>query len=205
MGFLPEAMRNYLLRLGWSHGDEEIIPTQKAIEWFSNFETIGRSPARFDMDKLTHLNGHYMRLRPNGDLVQLIEPFLGAVPFVVKKRIEQGMDGLKERAKTLLDLAYGAQVYVDVQHDDNKAKTFITDENREMIRHIINGLNNQSLFVHDALQDMLKQLAKDLGRKMGDLAQPVRVALTGRTVSPSIFDVMEVLGKDETLKRLEGF
>lgn len=205
MGFLPEAMRNYLLRLGWSHGDEEIIPTEKAIDWFSNLETIGRSPARFDMDKLTHLNGHYIRLCPNTDLLQLLETFLGSVPAVAKKRIEQGMNGLKERAKTLVELAHGAQVYVAVQHDDDKAKTFITAENQELMTQVIRCLKGQASFTHDALQDMLKQLSKDMGRKMGDLAQPIRVALTGRTISPSIFDMMEVLGKEETLKRLDGF
>ncbi len=205
MGFLPEAMCNYLLRLGWSHGDDEIISQEKAIEWFSNLGHIGKSPARFDTDKLTHLNGHYMRLRPNSELMDLIKPMMGNVSKEALSHIEHGMNGLKERAKTLVELAHGAQVYVAVQDDDDKAKAFKTAVNQDLLKHVVERVAAQSDFTHDALQDMLKTLALELGRKMGDLAQPVRVALTGRTVSPSIFEVMEVLGKEKTLERLTAF
>ncbi|MBY0280644.1 MAG: glutamate--tRNA ligase [Alphaproteobacteria bacterium] len=209
MGFLPEAMRNYLLRLGWGHGDEEIIPTEKAIEWF-DLPAIGRSPARFDTAKLTHINAHYIRNYDNRELAKLIIPFLtdlfGEVPS--KDQLDlltKGMNGLKERAKTLIELAESALIYFKVQPHDEKALKFCSDDHKKLIQKVILKLQSLNAFDHDIVANTIRNAAEENGIKLGDLAQPLRVALTGRTVSPSIFEMMEVLGKDETLKRLEAF
>lgn len=209
MGFLPEAMRNYLLRLGWGHGDEEIISTQQAIEWF-DLPAIGRSPARFDTAKLTHINAHYIRHHDNHRLTCLIIPFLisllGEVPLKGQlDRLTKGMNGLKERAKTLIELAESALIYFKVQPFDEKALKFCGDDHKKLIQKVILRLKSLDAFDHDTVADTIRSAAEENGIKLGDLAQPLRVALTGRTVSPSVFEVMEVLDKDETLKRLEAF
>ena len=209
MGFLPEAMRNYLLRLGWGHGDEEIIPTEQAIKWF-DLPAIGRSPARFDTAKLTHINAHYIRNYDNHELAKLIIPFLsdllGEVPS--KEQLDlltKGMNGLKERAKTLIELAESALIYFKVQPHDEKALKFCSDDHKRLIQKVILRLKSLDAFDHDTVADTIRSAAEENGIKLGDLAQPLRVAITGRTVSPSVFEVMEVLGKDEILKRLENF
>lgn len=209
MGFLPEAMRNYLLRLGWGHGDEEIIPTEKAIEWF-DLPAIGRSAARFDTAKLTHINAHYIRQCNNHELAKHIIPFLtdllGEVPSKEQlDLITKGMNGLKERAKTLIELAESALIYFKVQHFDDKALKFCEDEHKKLIGRAAIKLKDLDSFSHDEIATAMRATAEENGVKLGDIAQPLRVALTGRTVSPSIFEVMEVLGKEETLKRLENF
>ncbi len=209
MGFLPEAMRNYLLRLGWGHGDEEIIPTEKAIEWF-DLPAIGRSPARFDTAKLTHINAHYIRQYDNHELAKLIIPFLsgllGEVPSKAQlDLITKGMSGLKERAKTLIELAESALIYFKVQPHDEKALKFCSDDHKKLIQKVILRLNGLDVFDHDTVANTIRSEAEENGIKLGDLAQPLRVAITGRSVSPSVFEVMEVLGKDEILKRLKNF
>jgi len=209
MGFLPEAMRNYLLRLGWWHGDEEIIPTEKAIEWF-DLPAIGRSPARFDTAKLTHINAHYIRQYDNHELAKLIIPFLsgllGEVPSKAQlDLITKGMSGLKERAKTLIELAESALIYFKVQPHDEKALKFCSDDHKKLIQKVILRLNGLDVFDHDTVANTIRSEAEENGIKLGDLAQPLRVAITGRSVSPSVFEVMEVLGKDEILKRLKNF
>jgi len=209
MGFLPEAMRNYLLRLGWGHGDEEIISADQAIEWF-DLPAIGRSASRFDMAKLTHLNAHYMRQHGDHDLARSLIPFLtnllGEVPSKDQlDLLEKGMPGLKERAKTLVELAESSLFYFKVQHFDEKAQKFCTEGHKGYIKKVSLALKALEPFDHDAIAETIKKVAEENGLKLGDLAQPLRVALTGRTVSPSLFEVIEVLGKAETLKRLEHF
>ena len=209
MGFLPETMRNYLLKLGWGHGDDEIISTEQAIEWF-DLPGIGRAPARLDMAKLTNLNGHYIRAETNQRLCELLVPFLverlgrDATPLE-SDRILRGMDGLKERAKTLIELAEGALVYTPLPNDyDEKALTFCNDAAK---RHVaaFRTVLAQSDFTHDALETAMRDCAQGLDIKLGALAQPLRVALTHRTVSPSLFEVMEILGKQESMGRLKDF
>lgn len=205
MGFLPEAMKNYLLRLGWAHGDDEIISEAQAIEWFS-FEGIGRSPARFDMAKLHNLNGHYIRHADDARLFDL------ALPFIEKHlkrvlaadetdRIVRGMPGLKERAKTLIELSESALIYIKPLPLDEKAVALLSQDNIAYLKNLLPKLEACD-FTHDALEMLLRSAAEEFGIKLGALAAPLRVAITGRSVSPSLFEVMAILGKEESLKRI---
>ncbi len=209
MGFLPEAMRNYLLRLGWSHGDDEIISTEQAIAWF-NLESIGRSPARFDMAKLTNLNAHYIREADHHRLFDLIAPqlegkFARKLTDVETQRIILGMHGLKQRAKTLLELALSAEIYIHLPPIEPKALSFANSEAANLIDALMETLIEVEDFTEAGLEAILRQYAEKTGLKLGSLAQPLRVALTGSTISPSVFEIMEVLGKEESLKRLNTF
>jgi len=208
MGFLPEAMRNYLMRLGWSHGDDEIISTEQAVQWF-NFDAIGRSPARFDLGRLTILNGHYLRQADDTRLVELLLPLLAErlgrpVTDAQKLRLQSGIAGLKERAKTLLELADQALFYAKerpVAFDD-KARRILTEGGTDLLarfKPLIEGVANWRR--HD-LEELARTFAESQGQKLGSIAQPLRAALTGTSVSPPIFDVMEILGRDETVGRL---
>ena len=209
MGFLPEAMRNYLLKLGWGHGDDEIISTEQAIEWF-DLPGIGRAPARLDMAKMTNLNGHYIRAAENKYLYKLTMPFLTEklgrdITALEYDRILRGMDGLKERAKTMIELAEGALVYTPLPADyDEKAIAFCNDTSKQYISVLRTALVTSD-FTHGALETIMRECAQKLDIKLGALAQPLRVALTHRTVSPSLFEVMEILGKDETLARIDSY
>jgi glutamyl-tRNA synthetase len=208
MGYLPEALRNYLLRLGWSHGDEEIIPTEKAIEWF-DLDAVGRSAARFDFAKLANLNGHYIRETPNDRLVSLILPRIeamigGAVDTEGRQRLADGMDGLKPRAKTLVELADIAAFYVrprPVPLADAAAKQ-LDPEARARLAVLGQALGRVEDWNAAALEAVVRTAAEGAGIKLGALAQPLRAALTGSTTSPPIFEVMQALGRSETLGRL---
>ncbi len=208
MGSLPEAMRNYLLRLGWSHGDDEIISTEQAVAWFS-LESVGRSAARFDFAKLGSVNGHYMRQADDARLVDLILPLLAdklgqALDVAERARLIAGMSGLKERAKTLVELADSAAFYVaprPIATDDKAAKALEGDalEHLAAFGRTIAGLE---VWNQERLEQAARVYAENTGLKLGKLAQPVRAAVTGSTVSPPIFEVMQVLGKAETLARI---
>lgn len=206
LGFLPEAMKNYLLRLGWAHGDDEIISEAQAIEWFS-LEGIGRSPARFDTVKLQNLNGHYIRLADNQRLLALIKPAVETqIGYALKpyqeKNILQGMDGLKERAKTLVELAESSIIYIQPLSRDEKSIALMTIENIQHLKNLVPKLKTCE-FRHDELEAILRISADEFGLKLGQLAAPLRVAITGRSVSPSLFEVMSILGKEESIKRIE--
>ena len=205
MGFLPEAMKNYLLRLGWAHGDDEIISEAQAIEWFS-LEGIGRSPARFDMAKLHNLNGHYIRHADDARLFDLTLPFIEkhlkrALAADEADRIARGMPGLKERAKTLIELSESALIYIKPLPLDEKAAALLSQDNTEYLRNLLPKLEACD-FTHDALEMLLRSADEEFGIKLGALAAPLRVAVTGRSVSPSLFEVMAILGKEESLKRI---
>ena len=204
MGYLPEAIRNYLLRLGWAHGDDETISTQQAIEWFG-LEAVGKSPSRFDYAKLDNLNGHYIRESANERLVDLIIPRLGNVNAAGKALLLKGMNGLKQRAKTLVELAENAAFYVTARPLtlDEKAREQIEKGGRDIIKRLLPVFKGASDWTHDALQQICKDDAEANGLKLGAVAQPLRAALSGKTISPSVFEVMEILGKEETLGRLE--
>jgi glutamyl-tRNA synthetase len=208
MGYLPEAMRNYLLRLGWGHGDDETIDTAQAIEWF-DLDGIGRSPARFDMAKLDNLNGHYIRICGNERLVELIAPQLQQQAGVViddvgRARLLQGMNGLKARAKTLVELAENARFYVRQRplELDAKAAAMLTTEARAVLSANAAAMSQVSHWTAEALEQADREFAADKALKLGQVAQPKRAALTGSTSSPPIYEVMEVLGRDESLGRL---
>lgn len=205
LGFLPEAMKNYLLRLGWGHGDDELISEEQAIEWFT-LEAIGKSPARFDSVKLSNLNGHYIRHANDQRLLDLIIPIMENQLGLLltndhKLNILKGMPGLKERAKTLVELSEGACIYVQSLPLDEKAKSMLTPENIELLKNLIPKLEAID-FSHDALEATLRSAAEEFSLKLGQLAAPLRVSITGSTVSPSLFDVMAILGKEESTKRI---
>lgn len=206
LGYLPEAMKNYLLRLGWGHGDDEIISETQAIEWFT-LEGIGRSPARFDMVKLNNLNGHYIRQCDNQRLLDLSLPIIEEILQVplsdhAKDCILKGMNGLKERAKTLVELADSALIYVRTFELDEKAKGLLTSENLSLLEDLLAQLVTLE-FNESELETCLRNFADQKQTKLGQVAAPLRVAITGKTVSPSLFEVMTILGKQESLSRIE--
>lgn len=200
MGFLPEAMRNYLVRLSWAHGDDEIFSTQQAIEWFDGLN-IGKSAARFDMIKLTSLNSHYIQESSNDRLVSLLNIQHPELTSLQKERILLGMNGLKQRAKTLVELWDSAQIYVwDVPPAyTEKAASFLNDT--LLLKEIWNSLSMISVWEEPALHEWAKHFAEQHSMKLGDVAQPIRAALTGSTISPSVFEVAAIIGRDLTEKR----
>nr|TFG53333.1 MAG: glutamate--tRNA ligase [Hyphomicrobiales bacterium] len=210
MGYLPDAMRNYLLRLGWSHGDEEIIPTEKAIEWF-NFENIGKSAARFDFKKLENLNGHYIRETDDAVLTREVVAFAQRqapekkIPEDIRQRLTVAMPGLKARAKTLVELTENAQfLFSDgPRMPDEKASALLSAEARKRLGRLADILDSAA-WDASALEVQVREFAEREGIKLGDVAQPLRAALTGKTNSPPIFDVLAVLGRAEALARLRA-
>lgn len=208
LGYLPEAMRNYLLRLGWAHGDEEIISTEQAIEWFE-LDAIGRSPARFDFAKLDSVNAHYLKQRADADLARLIAPRLEAAGHkldgVALERLEAAMPGLKQRARTLVDLARNAAFYVQERPlpVDAKAAKLLDQAARERLAAFLPVVGEVEPFDEATLEANARAFAEAAGIGFGKLAQPLRAALTGSSVSPGLFEVMVVLGKAEVLARLE--
>lgn len=208
MGYLPEAMRNYLLRLGWAHGDDETISTEQAIEWFG-LEACGKSPSRFDMVKLDNLNGHYIREADDARLVGLITPMLEQklghpLDSIANERLLKGMNGLKQRAKTLVELADNSFLYAVKRplNMNEKALKLLGQEERKLLAEFLAILKGSNSWDHTALQEQAKQFAESKGFKLGKIAQPLRAALTGSDVSPGVFEVMEVLGKEESLARI---
>jgi glutamyl-tRNA synthetase len=206
MGYLPEALRNYLLRLGWGHGDDEIIPTAQAIEWF-DIDAVGRAPARFDYAKLDNLNGHYIRGTADAELVALIlprlAPLIGAeIDEAGRARLAAGMPGLKTRAKTLVELAEISRFYVQPRPlalDDKAGK--LIQGSRDLLAPLTEAVAGSD-WTPAALEDAVRRFAEGRGIKLGAAAQPLRAALTGSTVSPPIFEVMAALGREECLGRL---
>ena len=208
MGFLPEAMRNYLLRLGWGHGDDEIISTEQAITWF-DLEGIGRSPSRFDMAKLTALNLHYMKAADDARLARLTAPLLAVrlgrdlAPGELEM-LTAAVPSMKERAKTLAELAEQAEFFFHAHPvvPDEKAAKILTDEACTTIAALADELGNATEWTAEALEAVVRGYAEKAGLGLGKVAQPLRAALTGRTVSPPVFDVMAVFGREESLARL---
>ncbi len=213
MGYTPAALRNYLVRLGWSHGDQEIFSTQEMVDAF-DLPAIGRSAARFDFAKLESLNGHYIRQSDNQSLVSLFEDVLQFMPggeTIVAKLNETtraqlllAMPGLKERAKTLVELIDSA-VFIFADRPlpiDAKASALLTDTTRDLIGQLRDALLPVSPWTAATTEAAMRAYADANGLKLGGVAQPLRVALTGRTTSPGIFDVLAVLGREESLARL---
>jgi glutamyl-tRNA synthetase len=204
LGYLPEAMRNYLLRLGWSHGDDEIIPTAQAIEWF-NLENIGRSPARVDFKKLDNVNGHYMRQASDEALADATLPlFKGQASADLRTKLIAAMPGLKERAKTLVELADSAQFLTATRplKPDDKAQKLLTPEARALLARLKTVFEQTATWDAPSLDAAARNFAEANGLKLGGIAQPLRAALTGRSTSPGIFDVRAVLGRAESLGRI---
>jgi glutamyl-tRNA synthetase len=213
MGCLPAAMRNYLVRLGWSHGDQEIFSTDEMIAAF-DLAQVGRSPARFDFAKLESLNGHYLRQAGDAELVAEIERVLPHIAAgndlrakmnpALRSKLVAAMPALKERAKTLVELIDSAHyIYADrpIMLDD-KAAALLNAEARAMIAELVPELEMVEPWTAASVEAAVRAYADTSGRKLGAVAQPLRAALTGRTTSPGIFDVLAVLGKSESVARL---
>lgn len=202
LGILPEALFNYLLRLGWGHGDDEIISREQAIEWF-DIANVGKSPSRFDLKKLENLNGHYMRESEDARLATLISPKFGLsyeeLPLLIR-----AMPELKSRAHNLNELAEGAEFLFAQRplQPDEKAGALLTEESREHLALAHAALSAAAGWDHDTLDAAVRKVAEANELKLGKLAQPLRAALTGKTTSPGIFDVLVLLGKDESLARI---
>lgn len=200
MGILPEALANYLLRLGWGHGDDEIISMDQAIEWF-DLDHVGKSPSRFDLKKLENLNGHYIREADDNRLADLIAPKLANAE---RDLLVRAMPELKPRAHDLNQLADGAAFLFDTRPltIDEKAAALLTDESRSHLALAHKALGALSLWEHDPIDAAVREVAESAGLKLGKLAQPLRAALTGKTTSPGIFDVLILLGQNESLARI---
>ncbi len=213
MGYLPAALRNYLVRLGWSHGDQEVFSTQEMIAAF-DLPQIGRSPARFDFAKLESLNGHYIRQSADADLLTSVEALLpyiadgAALAAKLTPQLRQqwlaAVPSLKERAKTLLDLIDGAHFLFAPRPIplDDKAKALLTPEAKTLLSQVAHGFAGIEPWTAAATEQIVRSFAERKGLKLGAIAQPLRAALTGRATSPGIFEVLAVLGKDESLGRI---
>ncbi len=209
MGYLPEGLRNYLARLGWSHGDDEFFTTSQAIEWFG-LEAVGKSAARFDFDKLANINGQHIRAASDERLMEAIAQFVAAqnkppIPADRAALLLQAMPGLKERAKTLAELVDNAHYILGDRpfEPDEKAAKNLDGEARAMLARLTSRLQHDSRWDSEFLEDSVRSFADDEGLKLGKVAQPLRAALTGRAISPGVFDVMITLGREECLARLD--
>jgi glutamyl-tRNA synthetase len=207
LGYLPEAMRNYLLRLGWSHGNDEIVSTTQAIAWF-DLDAVGRAPARFDFAKLDNLNAHYIRVAEDDRLIDMVAERLEKMsghPLseAYRARLLLAMPELKLRPKTLPELAANALFLVKPRpiHVDEKAAKLLAPDARHRLAVLLKGLAG-AVWQAAALERCIREFAAENGVKLASVAQPLRAALTGSTASPGIFEVMEVLGREETLGRI---
>jgi glutamyl-tRNA synthetase len=214
MGYLPAALRNYLVRLGWSHGDDEIMTTEQMVEWF-DVKDINKGAARFDFDKLAAINGHHIRHMNDGVLTDTLiatlpflpngKPVLDRLTAGSTAQLRAAMPGLKERAKTLVELADSA-MYLFTERPlalDEKAAALLDDAGRAILAAVLPALSGVSDWKVEPLDAAVRAYAEANGLKLGKVAQPLRAALTGRSTSPGVFDVLEVLGREESLGRLQ--
>jgi len=206
MGFLPDAFINYLVRLGWSHGDQEFFTREELIEKF-NLENIGRSAGVFDQEKLLALNADHIKAAPPAKIVPRLIPFLKEKGYDVSAGpyLEGVIKTLNARSKTLKEMADGAEFYFqeNLIYDENAVKKFLTPAVLEPLTQLIAALEALETFTEKALEAAFTKILESAGLKFGKIAQPVRVALTGKTVSPGIFEIIEVLGKERVLSRLK--
>jgi glutamyl-tRNA synthetase len=202
LGMLPEAVSNYLLRLGWGHGDDEIINREQAVEWF-DLNHVGKSPSRFDFKKLENLNGHYIREADDSRLADLVAPRLG-LSGGGKELLVKAMPELKARAHDLNQLVDGARFLFAARplEIDESAAALLTDDARALLAAAHKNLVALAKWDAESLEAAIREVAEAGGVKLGKLAQPLRAALTGRTTSPGIFDVLALLGRDESLARI---
>ncbi len=208
MGYLPAAMRNYLARLGWSHGDNEFFTTGQAIEWFG-LDRVGKSPARFDFAKLENLSGQHFRISDDAEILQLVEDHLAlhkspALTELQKSQMLRAMPGIRERARTIpqaIDLAAFILKSRPFQPDEKGSKALLAVSRSMLAR--LTSLLQHATWKSSELETVTREVAAAEGIGMGKLAQAVRVALTGKTISPSVFDMMEILGREESLARID--
>ncbi len=207
MGFLPHSLVNYLARLGWSHGDQEIFSIEELIKYFSD-KNIGKSSGVFNEEKLLWLNAHYIKEASVEELAVKLAPFLEKKGLSLSggPSVSSIIPGLRDRSGTLVEMAQKAEFYFleEIKIEDKAFNKFITPQNAEILKDVIAGLKRVDPFKAENLEDFFKDLAERHGLKLGKIAQPVRVAVTGGTVSPSIFEVIELLGKDVIIQRIES-
>lgn len=214
LGYLPIALKNYLLRLGWAKGDEEIISPENMIKWFG-FDGIGKAAARFDFAKLESINGHYIRHSDDADLLKALDlmlPEIESGPAIIaalddQKRAQllKAMPALKERAKTLVELIENASFIYDKRplSMTDKAADLLNDEARSLFVDLAQHLESIDEWNHDTIDASIRAFVEKMDLKLGKIAQPLRAALTGKTTSPGIFDVADILGKQEVLLRIK--
>ena len=213
LGYLPSALRNYLVRLGWSQGDKEFFTPQDLINVF-DLPAIGRSPSRFDYAKLDNMNGHFMRATPDDELMALLVDTLSHLPHgqeiasqltePKRAQLRAALPGLKERAKTLVDLLEGAKFLFEIRplKADEKAEAILAGAGRGHLKALLPLLTSLPEWSAAAAEAIVRDYAEENGAKLGQIAQPLRAALTGRSTSPGVFDVLAVLGREESLGRI---
>jgi glutamyl-tRNA synthetase len=210
MGYLPDALVNYLVRLGWSYGDQEIFTREELVEHFS-FENVGKSAAVFNPEKLLWLNSQYIINSAPEDLADLVRPFLVKEKIIEENRVLdkewlcKAIVTLKERAKTLVELADSLRYYIseDIEYNPKAREKFLKDNNLAALIEVRDSLRGLDSFAAPEIEKVFVSVVERLQTKLGSVAQPVRVAMTGKAESPGIFEVIEVAGKEKTLKRLE--
>ena len=205
MGYLPDAFINYIVRLGWSYGDQEFFTREELIEKFS-LENIGRSAGIFDIDKLLALNADHIKMTPPGKIAKQLAPFLNKLGIEVEDGpfIEGVIKTLNARSKTLKDMAESAVFYFKdtTSYDKDAASKFFTSDSLRILKVLIESLEHLEFFDEKSLENVFMKTMEETGLKLGKIAQPVRLALTGKTVSPGIFEILNVLGKEKSLDRL---
>ncbi|RJP17828.1 MAG: glutamate--tRNA ligase [Deltaproteobacteria bacterium] len=204
-GYLPEAMVNYLVRLGWGHGDQEIFSGEEMIRLFS-LEHVGRSPSKFNLDKLQNVNAHYIKAYDPGRIAELLVPFLAkrGIEATPSARLAAIVRSLQERARTLDEMAEAAEYYFREKPTDPKAAAkFLTPEIAPVLGELADAFSALDPFSHAAMEEALHAVVERRGGSL-KVHQPIRVALTGGTASPGLFDVMEILGKEEVVRRLRA-
>jgi len=205
-GFLPEAFMNYLSRLGWAHGDQEVFSREELIEKF-DLHNVGKSPSIFDMDKLSWLNSHYIKNLSEHKIAERLTPFIEemGVHGYDKNKLIQIITNLKERAKTLKDMAHMAGFFFndDIQYEEAARKKFLTYETKPILESFYAGFKDLLSLDEGEQRKLIEGLAKENNKKIVEIVQPIRVALSGKTASPGIFEVISILGKGSVEKRIK--
>ena len=210
MGYLPDALVNYLVRLGWSYGDQEVFTREELVKYFS-FENVGKAAAVFNPEKLLWLNQQYIMAAAPEKLAELVRPFLIRENIISEDQeldmawLAKAIKTLQERAKNLIELASSLRYYIleDIEYQEKAKEKFLNEKSLLLLKDLEDEISSLSDFSHQELERVFKSIVQKHGVKLGVLAQPVRVAMTGGTESPGIYEVLEVLGKEKTLKRLE--